>query len=117
MGSTELRSLNDLIKQKIHAGRLPVNNGSRVFSGRGGGYPCACCGRRIHSNQVEYELEISPLDARTLCVMHADCYEAWVAVLRNIGRELPVTASRSDGRSDELQWGYPCLADGTRLAI
>ncbi len=83
---TESR-LADGINQKIRNGRLPEAMDGRVFTGRGSGFPCACCGRSIGPAEAEYEIEFSPLDANSLCVMHRRCYLIWSTVVCRMERE------------------------------
>jgi hypothetical protein len=67
----------ELIRAKIKAGHVPGSPNSRIFTSRGAGYPCSCCGRSIRSHEPEYEVESLPLDQNALCVMHRNCYLQW----------------------------------------
>jgi hypothetical protein len=80
--------LVDVIRQKIHNGRLPGEVSSRVFSGRGDGHPCACCGKPVRASEVEYEIDFgAPGETNPLCAMHMQCYQLWFGVLRSIELE------------------------------
>jgi hypothetical protein len=79
--------LADQILQRLRSGRLPRSADVRIFTRRGTGFPCACCGAAIAANELEYEIDAAPLDADSLCVMHAACYEVWFGVLRGLQLE------------------------------
>ena len=85
--------VNELIRAKILAGRLPPCEGFRLFGGAGDGAPCACCDRIISASELEFEVEC-PVGAKATLPMHLHCFEAW----RALARSAPVEAL---GRSGE----------------
>lgn len=80
MNTVQIAGLAGHISQKIRRGRLPRDSNVRIFTGRGTGFPCVCCERVIGRAEVEYEIEVDPLDASSLCVMHVSCYLLWSSV-------------------------------------
>ncbi len=103
-------ALADRITRKILNGRLPSDIKSRIFTGRGSGFPCACCGMAISNVQPEYEIECAPLNANSLCVMHGGCYRGWFAALSRIELEARTTEPQPESL------GQPTLANLVALA-
>jgi hypothetical protein len=71
---------NDLrfrARELIQAGTLPAAVPDRTWGGNGGGQPCSLCGKYIHPNDVEYEIEISDSADQIPYRFHFMCHAAW----------------------------------------
>jgi hypothetical protein len=64
-------------RELIQAGTLPAAVPHRTWGG-GSGEPCSLCGKHIHPNDVEYELEISD-STHPVAIYHFHfmCHAAW----------------------------------------
>jgi hypothetical protein len=64
-----------LIRERVRTGQLPSGLGEKTYGGRGSNTACACCGRKIASHEIEYEVHFnSSLHAFS---MHFYCYQIW----------------------------------------
>lgn len=73
-------SLNELAREAICAGRVPLRAPDRMFGGDGGGESCAVCECPVQGNSACLELEFrnagGAVEARHF---HVSCYAAWVS--------------------------------------
>jgi hypothetical protein len=91
--------LVDLIRSKIHNGRLPGAASARLFAGHGDGHSCACCEKAVRRGDLGYEIECQTADGQAACNMHMQCYQLWVGVLRSIELEARPTLPAPQHRS------------------
>jgi hypothetical protein len=77
------KSLSSVIRDKIDAGVLPVDVPVKLWIGRGTGKRCIVCGKRILTDQTEYE----PQDGNHRVVIRLDarCHRLWQAERRRRG--------------------------------
>ncbi len=71
--------LRALIRAEILSGRLPPSVEHDVYSGKGDGHACACCGKPIVRTQVQYDVEMRRAEDDTdlSLSMHFHCYHTW----------------------------------------
>ena len=64
-----------LIRERVRTGQLPRGPGDRTYGSKGSNTGCACCGRKIASDEIEYEVHFnwSPRVFST----HFYCYQIW----------------------------------------
>jgi len=81
--------LRALIRAQILSGRLPRSFQHDVYSGKGDGHPCACCGKPIARTRVQYDVEMSRAEDDTdlALSMHFHCYRAWQDETLRLQRE------------------------------
>ncbi|HTT03278.1 MAG TPA: hypothetical protein VMG11_14420 [Steroidobacteraceae bacterium] len=66
-----------IISERFASGELPTYVQARIFSGRGTGHTCDCCGGVIDAREIEYEIELP--DGRTVA-SHIACWLEWAAL-------------------------------------
>ena len=66
--------LQELVRQCIKGGRLPVMRPDQIIAGYGSRKACAVCNNSIDRRKVEYE--VRPDKIRAL-VFHFSCYVVW----------------------------------------
>jgi hypothetical protein len=76
--------------ERIEAGELPGEVPKSVWGGKGGGDPCALCGKHIRRNEVEYEVQDA---ADRVFLFHLRCHAIWQFALSS-------EAERLGGESD-----------------
>ena len=69
------KEVHALIRERIGVGQLPSGPGDRIYGGKGSNTACACCGRSIAWNEIEYEVHFNSFP-HTFS-MHLDCYRIW----------------------------------------
>jgi hypothetical protein len=72
----------DIIRAKLNAGVLPVEQPTILWVGHGSGQTCAVCEQPIVKAQALYEAEYG---YRPAIRCHADCYRLWRAAARERG--------------------------------
>ena len=77
LSGMDLIVLRDLIRQRIHDGRLPRVELIELGHGYGAGQDCDACGSIIGWNQ-KMTVRISKHDWRTVR-LHEDCFQVWEA--------------------------------------
>jgi hypothetical protein len=65
------------VRAMIDTGRLPAALPHRTWGGNGNGQPCSLCGKYIHPNEVEYEIEMSDSADQPTYRFHFMCHAAW----------------------------------------
>jgi hypothetical protein len=70
-------ALRDLIRARIRSGRLPRDQGHRLFGGKGEGTLCACCDRFITSAEIQFDIESPHAGEWVSHAMHLHCFELW----------------------------------------
>ena len=73
--------LVELVRLKLLAGLLPHQEHVMGWAGRGEGYPCAACERRVSAADVEYEWDAS--DGPDLR-FHWACFTLWSEEQRRV---------------------------------
>lgn len=64
-----------LIRERVRTGQLPSGRGDKTYGSNGSNTACACCGRKITSHEIEYEVHFySSLRAFST---HLNCYQIW----------------------------------------
>ncbi len=64
-----------LIRERVRTGQLPRGPGDKTYGSKGTNTACACCGRKIGLQEIEYEVHFnsSPRPFST----HFCCYQIW----------------------------------------
>src|SRR5260370_40644004 len=64
-----------VIRERVRTGQLPTGPGDKTYGSKGSNTVCACCGRKIASHEIEYEVHFnsSPHAFST----HFYCYQIW----------------------------------------
>jgi len=64
-----------LIRERVRTGQLPSGPGDTTYGSKGSNTACACCGLKIASHEIEYEVhfDASPRAFST----HLYCYQIW----------------------------------------
>jgi hypothetical protein len=71
--------LNDLAREAIRVGRVPMREPDRMWGGDGGGERCAVCAEPVEGTAAGFELEFRQGNgAADCCHLHVPCYAAWV---------------------------------------
>ena len=73
-------SLVEIVRLKLLAGLLPHKEHVVGWAGRGEGYPCAACDRRVTAADVEYEWDASHGELR----FHWACFTLWAGEQRRV---------------------------------
>ena len=86
-----------LIRERVRTGQLPSGPGDKTYGSKGSNTACACCGRKIASDEIEYEVHFnsSPHAFST----HFHCYQIWWGAWRADGARKenePRSASEND---------------------
>ena len=86
-----------LIRERVRTGQLPRGPGDRTYGSKGSNTGCACCGGKIASDEIEYEVHFnwSPRVFST----HFYCYQIWWETWRADGARKanePRSVSESD---------------------
>jgi hypothetical protein len=76
-----------LIRRRLHEGRLPRNRAAEIRAAPGDGQACDGCGAPIARNQ-QNERGIATRD-RTSIQFHEDCYQIWDAERLALPRQEP----------------------------
>lgn len=69
--------LRPIARECIAKGRLPCDTPSKMWGGRGGGEPCALCGKPIERDEVEYEVEVPVDETVRTFRFHIVCQSVW----------------------------------------
>ena len=69
------KTLADLVREKLHAGTLPLDDPLKVWAGIGSGNPCSACERPILQSQTEYDVQY--YDGRPPVRLHVGCHGLW----------------------------------------
>jgi hypothetical protein len=77
------KSLSAIIREKIDGGVLPVDVPVKLWIGSGSGKRCIVCGKRISTNQTEYEPQYG--DHRIVIRLDDRCHRLWQAERRRRG--------------------------------
>jgi hypothetical protein len=64
-----------LIRERVRTGQLPSGPGDRTYGGKGSNTACACCGRKITSDEIEYEVHFN--STPHVFSTHFYCYQIW----------------------------------------
>jgi hypothetical protein len=75
-GGVVVKSVADIIREKLDAGMLPVNSPVKLWAGEGTGRICAACDEPILKSQVEYEPQYND---GAVIRFHAGCHGLWEA--------------------------------------
>jgi hypothetical protein len=71
--------LNELAREAIRAGRVPMREPDRMWGGDGGGAPCSVCAAPVEGTASGFELEFKQKSGDAQCHhLHVPCYAAWV---------------------------------------
>ena len=68
-------AIRDLIRQKLHDGRLPRGSTPRAFGRPGNWQKCAACDKTMH--KALPMMEVYPLTNEKVGRFHGDCYRLW----------------------------------------
>ena len=68
-------AIRDLIRQKLHDGRLPRGSTPRAFGRPGNWQKCAACEKIMH--KALPMMEVYPLTNEKVGRFHGDCYTLW----------------------------------------
>ena len=77
------KSLADIVRDKIDAGVLPLDEPVKLWAGLGSGRACTACELLILQAQAEYEPQYD--DGRAAVLFHAGCHGLWEAERRRRG--------------------------------
>ena len=69
-----LRPLYEVVRAKLNAGVLPLEDPMRRRAGFGSGKQCSLCEQPIQSSHTEYELRY---DNRESLQFHVVCHDLW----------------------------------------
>jgi hypothetical protein len=75
MGGFLPNTLAAMVREKLHAGALPLDQPLKVWAGIGGGEPCTVCEKPILGAQTQYEAEY--YDERPAFRFHVGCHGLW----------------------------------------
>jgi hypothetical protein len=82
--------LNDLAREAIRAGRVPMREPDRMWGGDGGGAPCAVCTAPVEGVASGFELEFKQNGGVAKSHhFHVPCYAAWVAEFLRMSEARP----------------------------
>jgi hypothetical protein len=65
----------ETVREKLHAGVLPLDDPLKVWAGIGSGDACSACEKPILRAQTEYEVQY--YDERPPIRLHVECYGVW----------------------------------------
>jgi hypothetical protein len=68
------KSLAEIVREKLNAGILPLDDPVRTWAGFGSGKQCSVCEQPIQPSQTEYELRY---DTRAPLRFHVVCHGRW----------------------------------------
>jgi hypothetical protein len=71
----DAEAIRDLIRQKLHDGRLPRGSAPRAFGRPGNWQKCAACEKTMH--KALPMMEVYPLTNEKVVRFHGDCYTLW----------------------------------------
>jgi hypothetical protein len=71
----DVEAIRDLIRRKIHDGRLPGGSTPRAFGRPGNWQKCAACDKTMH--KALPMIEVYALTNEKVVRYHADCYTLW----------------------------------------
>jgi hypothetical protein len=71
----DVEAIRDLIRQKLHDGRLPRGSTPRAFGRPGNWQKCAACDKTMH--KALSMMEVYPLTNEKVVRYHGDCYTLW----------------------------------------
>jgi hypothetical protein len=71
----DTEAIRDLIRQKLHDGRLPRGSTPRAFGRPGNWQKCAACDKTMH--KALPMMEVYPLTNEKVVRYHGDCYTLW----------------------------------------
>jgi len=77
------KSLSEMVRAKLNAGILPLEDPVRTWASFGTGKQCAVCEQPIQSSQTEYELRY---DDREPLRFHVVCHGSWDSERRRSNR-------------------------------
>jgi hypothetical protein len=92
-----------LIRERVHTGQPPSGSGDKTYGSKGSNTTCACCGRKIASHEIEYEVHFN--SSRHAFSTHFYCYQIWWGEWRADGRRDAIDRSLGDAAE-----GAPKLA-------
>lgn len=72
-----LKSLTEVIREKLDTGALPNDAPLRLWPRNGSGNECSACAYPIQPTQTEFEPQWD--DDRPIVVFHITCYGFWQA--------------------------------------
>jgi hypothetical protein len=72
-----------LIRERVRTGQLPSGPADKTYGSKGSNTACACCGRKIASHEIEYEVHFNS-SPRALST-HFYCYQIWWGEWRAYG--------------------------------
>ena len=64
-----------LIRERVCTGQLPSGSPDKTYGTKGSNSACACCGRKIGSHEVEYEVHFRSFPQALST--HLSCYQIW----------------------------------------
>jgi len=81
------RDLDEQIRERLVAGKLPGNPHARYSTAAGDGQLCVCCDRAIADFSLQYDVEW-PGDAMVRLIgMHRACFQCWRDIATELGSE------------------------------
>jgi hypothetical protein len=84
------KSIADVVRDKLDAGTLPLNDPVKLWADQGNGQLCAVCEQPILKSQVEYEPQYD--DGQPAVHFHPECHGLWTSERQRRAHLPPIKA-------------------------